>query len=695
MAGKSPNDHGSRFPIKPGAIGWAFLTLNLYYTLRLALALLNRFRVLSLQSMLALLVSLALAGLLAALSLRGKLDSLVRAFLDRANAILELFVYFLFLSQVLEWAFSFLTTAAAFEIRSWLLANLLGLVACQLIRKGRELIPSAPLVDSPEPPIPGKAPFRRAYLAGLGLVAVLVAGYWAYTQVIAPLPHYANYDPEYSYMLTALTPFKDGWLYARLDHPGTLLQVVGSWIHVLTSPLTLAKAGYPIYLATSQPGTFISLARLLVLAGALAGILLVGTRLIRPRSWPEIFAGLSVALAYFASHREALEFTAIWSPNSFNFVPGTLILFALLAALVQDRGDDSRVLKVALAAGLAATFHVYLVTLALPVFTAVLLTPLLSRSGWKKALSALGKSAFQFAKGYLLGFLVVLDQLRSFLDWIFGVATHSGYYGQGEEGFLNLSQALANLRGIVQDYPELVMAGGFLALTFLVFTLLGWKRVRENPGAWSLGLGVLLQALVVLLLVLKAPRGRYLLSVAALLPVLAAALVVLLQSSPRTTRWLYPALFTLLVGCFTLGTAADLTRHQEQRGFQAAYQEEVASFLADFAASRGLAQDQLQKYWTYGSYSECYSLWFGSEYAKNLFNDEIREYCGANQEYSISLWSGKIIPDRTLLIEEIGPDAVIIGKGSRLDSSLDLEGFQEVSSSRIPDLRFYILAENP
>ncbi|MFL7813783.1 MAG: hypothetical protein AB8I40_08915, partial [Anaerolineales bacterium] len=269
------------------------------------------------------------------------------------------------------------------------------------------------------------------------------------------------------------------------------------------------------------------------------------------------------------------------------------------------------------------------------------------------------------------------------------------YYGEGAQGFTNLGLLQDNFQQIIQAYPVLLAAAGILLAGFLLVTAFASKQIKRHPGAWGLSLGIMIQVLAILLLVLKQPWGRYLLSMAALLPVLLAASLVLLQDYQKATRYLYPALFILLAVLFSLNLGKNITSHQERATYIETYQSEVDAFLESYSSSQGLEPAEIEKYWTYGSYSECHSLWFGNEYAKNLFTDEIEEQCGPAQDYSISLWSGKVIPDRTLNIQDLGPNSVIIGNPSRLMESLDLDAFQEHRSQALPDLSFFTPLDLP
>ncbi|MFN2112249.1 MAG: hypothetical protein ACK2TT_03955, partial [Anaerolineales bacterium] len=130
---------------QPGWSGWLFLVLNSYYLVRFLIAAVNRFQVLSLQSLLALAIAIGLAAGLVFLGISGRLAEIVNTYSDRKSAILEIFVSYLLLGQVVDFVLGLLTSGAAFEIRGWFISNILGLVICVLILKARPLFPITPL----------------------------------------------------------------------------------------------------------------------------------------------------------------------------------------------------------------------------------------------------------------------------------------------------------------------------------------------------------------------------------------------------------------------------------------------------------------------------------------------------------------------------------------------------------------------
>jgi hypothetical protein len=65
------------------------------------------------------------------------------------------------------------------------------------------------------------------------------------------------------------------------------------------------------------------------------------------------------------------------------------------------------------------------------------------------------------------------------------------------------------------------------------------------------------------------------------------------------------------------------------------YQQAVEDFKERYAREEGLSQKDLILYWSYGTFSDCYSLWFADDFSKNLYTEEIRELCPKDQMFDI------------------------------------------------------------
>jgi hypothetical protein len=222
----------------------------------------------------------------------------------------------------------------------------------------------------------------------------------------------------------------------------------------------------------------------------------------------------------------------------------------------------------------------------------------------------------------------------------------------------------------------------------LVLLILNRRRIREQAGGWAVGLGMVIQILVLFLLVIKEPRRRYLLSIAATLPILAASIILIIQNQIRMRKYIYPIFFTFILIGFGANVFNGIIRHQEKNIYYQSYNAEISGFLSDYADSQGLKVEDLILYWTYESYSPCYSLWFGNGFAKHSFINEIIETCPSN--YSFDTYSKKFYPrEFGGNLSNLDINTVIIGDPERLEMN-GLGKFGLIYSSEVSQLGFLI-----
>ncbi len=344
------------------AIGFSFIVLNLYFTARFGITFaINASQLDQLDKIFLLVFSMVSLGI-AFISLKSRIITQLIDYYKRKRIVIELFIWFLVSRQFMIWILKRLGKPATQEIRGWFLSISIWFVfslALDTIQyKIKEIL--ARRREEPGKILNNKV--RKGFTVGLVLIILIISSYWIYTQVISPLPYYINYDPEYPYLLNSITPFKDTNLYLRLDHPGTLMQLLGSSFHVLLSPLSLREAGSPLLLHVIHPEYLILVARLFTLGINIWAIMMLAKNTTTFHRWPDIFAALSIPLVYFASHHLSVDYLAIWSPNSFNFAFGTtLLLFLFIILTSSEEVDKDQLFLLSTGAGLVATFHVYMI----------------------------------------------------------------------------------------------------------------------------------------------------------------------------------------------------------------------------------------------------------------------------------------------------------------------------------------------
>src|SRR5271157_3901179 len=103
---------------------------------------------------------------------------------------------------------------------------------------------------------------RVDFILSVIIILVLFAP-WVYSNLIVHPLFYQNYDPEIQYFMNSLMAFK-GQSYYYVDHPGTPLEIIGSFILALTYPFISGNLNHFILYHLKDPNFFLSLAHLFV-----------------------------------------------------------------------------------------------------------------------------------------------------------------------------------------------------------------------------------------------------------------------------------------------------------------------------------------------------------------------------------------------------------------------------------------------
>ena len=139
---------------------------------------------------------------------------LVEKFLKVISSTLSpffIFAIFYLIKKGLKELLVFQSKSFKLDIGSWFISIFLWIVLILII----QLISHLAHRTRKQSILPISKPLLVVFL----LTVISLMSYWFYTQIFNPLPSYANYDPEISYLVNSLTPFKDLELYRRMDHP--------------------------------------------------------------------------------------------------------------------------------------------------------------------------------------------------------------------------------------------------------------------------------------------------------------------------------------------------------------------------------------------------------------------------------------------------------------------------------------------
>ena len=518
----------------------------------------------------------------------------------------------------------------------------------------------------------------KAERVGYLIIAIPLIIYWVYWQLNTS--YWFNADPAAVYFLDSLSIFA-GKSYTYVDHPGTPIQLIGSFLLALTYPFLGGREAF-IDFHLARPGAFFLMTNMFLLGINIACALIFYRTAIWTLNQDRILGGVAIALAYFALHPYSFPSLTLWSHNSLNFPFGTLWLIWLYMELRRDEEiPRSQLIPLGVAAGILSMAQIYFIAWLVSGVFIVFLFSLKLNQSFQKALT----SGIYMLIGGLLGILSMLvpiyKELPRFFAWLTRIITHEGLYGSGEEGIYSLSFIPIAINFWWDNIRPMIIV---LLLTVAVLGGIAyWKNKsggKISPGMFAMVCGLLLQIGLLLLLMTKAAlKLRYSLSVAAILPVLILLTLKLLETTPWRTVELRRLFYMIVVAGVAYSLISEIGL-QRQRAFveqDAALAKTQA--VTRLAREKNVAEDDIVVVYAYAVPLKCAGLlqasnWIGS------FKEEIAEVC-PNQ---FATWDSNIelnISEYATDIRDITWDMVIWpGNGTNLPDYL-----YSIGAINIPD----------
>jgi hypothetical protein len=531
---------------------------------------------------------------------------------------------------------------------------------------------------------------RFAPCLAAAFVCLGVAAYGVLTAWVTPVSARVHYDPALQYMLSSLSAFR-GETYAYIDHPGTPVELLGTLVLALSFPFTGGGLDGFITYQLTNPQQFLSIAQTLIGVASIGVCVLLARCSMVAGHWSQSLAAGAIAGLFFAVLPQAFQSLATWSHESFCFAAGTLLSLGVLLVVRRSASPAWRVVVgLGFASGVLTSVQLYFAAWVVGAAVALSVAARLGGASWRASVWRAAALAAMAGVGFVVATLPIHDHYRQLAGWIWLVVSHQGIYGAGPVGLPGPDVLAANLGRLIVDARLFFIACG-AGMALLLWRLwLSRHRPSSPPGLWAAGLGFAAQILVLLVLVAKHPGVRYLLPVAATLPlVFATALDGLDPQHPRIRQALTGfglgalALFaaSLWSAMVTHAALADELERQDVA---------TESMLVRLAQARGISRTSIRALWTYGTTSRCYALWFGDDSANRAFATDIARICPFDA--NLNIWSAKVASgagdvtladypdwDVSILPEDLAralPHAVPPGRS--FASSIDSLGFGQL-----------------
>lgn len=516
---------------------------------------------------------------------------------------------------------------------------------------------------------------------------------WAYFFVVTPIltywvywtlhqSYWFNTDPQAWYFIDSLAIF-NGKSYAYVDHPGTPVHLIGSLLLALTYPFFGSREAFIKY-HIAEPETFFFLANLFLLAINILTVVILYRTAVTTLKYDRILGAITLALLFFSIHPHSFSTLTYWSHNSFNIL-GTLWLLWLFHEMREEKDIGwQKLVLLGFSAGILGMIQIYLLAwLASGIFTVFVFALRLGKS----LQQAIGSGLYMLSGG-IAGILVMLipiyQKLPTLLDWFLKIVLYQGAYGSGEPGIYLPELIPMSIIFWWQYLPVLILT---LLLTILLLGAVAYfsrkLSIQIPPAYFAMTAGLLLQTLLLFLVLSKLfSRIRYVLSVAALLPVLLLITLKLLELTPWRQLWIKQAIYIALLLNIVISLPIEISIQQKEAFVQQDAAIARSLVVTHLAQMKHVMEKDIVVVYSSGTPIKCAGLLMANNWI-HAFDQEIGALC-PNQHaiYDFHFADQMNLSERVPTLNEINWDVVIWpGNGSNLPQYLYAVGAENIPKS--------------
>ncbi|NEO20964.1 MULTISPECIES: hypothetical protein [unclassified Moorena] len=448
-----------------------------------------------------------------------------------------------------------------------------------------------------------------------------------------------NSDPEYAYLLNFLniiqfqTP-------GHTDHPGTTLQVFGAIVIQITyfiQYLTNSVVSNITESVLQNPEFYLITVNTILLLIITSCLLLVG--LVAFAFSQNIALSLLLQLGPF-----------LWTPlqESTRVRPETLLLsltqVLVILLLFYLYSERARLPKFALAIGIVLGLGISTKVTFIPMILVIMLLP-----GWFQK----GLAIFTTIVTFFITTSPIFSQYPRLFNWLTSIATHTGHYGSGNPGLVDISNLPSTFINLIPQDRFFFYTVGLSVLNFFIVTVWFWlaRPTLQNfdlqhkyspivpvQKLYLLYLCLLLIIGFQIMLTLKHPATHYLIPSMGLCSLLIWVQVTLFEQQLTTLLQpsIYAKLSLLVLTVYVTASAAvtyqlmlqDKNSHQSYRGEIKTINQLIKQNYNNCIHVR-----------YYRSSDRQYALKFGNDFASNRFS-KVLEYSFPDG-FFYNIWSRK------------------------------------------------------
>lgn len=318
---------------------------------------------------------------------------------------------------------------------------------------------------------------KNLYLVFLP-IALCVFGWLLFldTRPIYAGPVGYDYDPAYVYLFNGLNILKAA-VPGHVDHPGTPLQVLSGIVIFIKWSMSRVFGLVDTPLTESvliNPEGYIAAISSILLVLNAAGLFILGYRV-------KLCTG-SAALAIMAQTTPFV--LGITAPRVVYLSPEALLMFAsfcLLAVLMpeifRDSGEQKKdKVRTEIFAGLICGIGLAVKITFLPLTLLLLLL---------RPFRRVRIAAAAMIVSFCLSLILIIPMLPKVTIWIYRLLSHTGRYGTGDSGFIDLSLIPLHLMALWSNFPIFFVAMAVLML-WLITTFLLKRTSGRIQDVWAL-----------------------------------------------------------------------------------------------------------------------------------------------------------------------------------------------------------------
>jgi hypothetical protein len=387
------------------------------------------------------------------------------------------------------------------------------------------------------------------------LLACILAIVFGQELLDSSTPHYVqSYDPELPYFLNSLAIFKSE-PYQYYDHPGTPVELIGTFIIGVMRPVVGVRSGAYISYLLERPQTFLLYAHALITVLSMITLIMISRFSLPIRKRSDIVQGAGIGVLFFVLIPSVSFSTLhIWSHNSFTYAFGTLLLFGLFLALVHDKHLSFQLsILLGIGAGALTAVQLYFFTWVIGMLVSVGIYAFLNSRRWRNVIILVCGVLVGSGLGFVISTLPILHRYRELSWWIKGIIFHQGLYGSGPAGITSFSLMIQNLRSLAGKTPLIYLASLLVLILLGVSARIYRTSLSRRPGWVALSIGLSIQLILTHGIILKHPQTVYLLSVAAILPFILALCVLAFRYGSKKADLGLTVLSVVILTGFVIG----------------------------------------------------------------------------------------------------------------------------------------------